>query len=598
MTPSPEKSASSIGSRLRSVLTEEQLDELLTAVAEAGLLQGLEGRLRAVDPDLADTVRRLIAAEPAQPTSAVPSDHKTLEVWGELWRGWTGHVAELGDAEGDYANHEEHWHPPYFDSMALADDLEKAAEQMLPWLDRAFSLVNEPGLFLVSVREMDQGIRSFPEWMQPFEDCCVLGPQGTACVLRWTWSGFANRPSPGPQFADCLHSLQSELKRVDLDPDASVRFFGELPDGVARDILAHLRSEAYAESLADIHSLWHRVRHEYEKRFDPTAHLRTCAEHLADDWHYGEPLIADALARGDLPDAEKFVEATLSSLLGADPEEPWRPELGLLPESRYHRSDEEAGAIPKLLDQWETIAAKRGRAKRAAVCRLQRALHDHPHDWPSVLDDFAAFRRDAAAPSVADELFSQWRERAVAGCADYESRQPKPENTWIYWLIEARRDPARHQAKFLETARRWLDGCLGSAASFGKHRHSLALLTRALPGAARIKDACPTFNHHVLMPATHVEPRLLASVGEALAFLGEATTGLDPLPVWQKHLHTLVPSPGAVSGSWYREPALWMKALSEVSPASYETLLARWKTEFKRRRNLWAEMASVGCPGV
>jgi len=598
MTQSPKKSSSFAGQRLRSALTEDQVDTLLTTVAEAGLLPGLDDKLRAIDPDLADTVLRLIAAEPSPPTSAVPSDQKVRDVWRELWRCWTGHVTELGDAEGDYANHEEHWHPPYFDSTALADDLEKAAGQMLPWLDRAVSLLNEPDLFLVSVREIDQGIRSFPDWMQPFEDCCVLGPQATTCVLRWTWWGFANQPSPGAQVADCLHSLQSELKRVDLDPDASVRFFSELPDGVARNILAHLRTEDYAESLVDIHSVWHRVRHEYEKRFDPTAHLRTCTEHLADDWRYGEPLIVDALARGDLRGAEQWVEATLSSLLGTDAEEPWRPELGLLPEGRYHRSDDEAAAIPKLLEQWETIAARRGRAKRAAVCRLQRALRDHPHDWPSVLDDFAAFRRAAAAPSVADELFGQWRERAVAACADYESRQQKPENTWIYWLMEARRDPARHQEKFLETARTWLDGCLESAVFFSRHWHSLALLTRALPGTARIKDACPTFNHHVLMPATHVEPKLLASLEEALAFLGEATAGLDPLPVWQKHLQTLVPSPGAVSGSWYREPALWMKALFEVSPASYEKLLARWKTEFKRRRNLWAEMASAGCPGL
>jgi hypothetical protein len=41
-----------------------------------------------------------------------------------------------------------------------------------------------------------------------------------------------------------------------------------------------------------------------------------------------------------------------------------------------------------------------------------------------------------------------------------------------------------------------------------------------------------------------------------------------------------------------------MKALSEVNPASYDKVLARWKTEFRRRRNLWAEMASVQCPGL
>jgi hypothetical protein len=434
--------------------------------------------------------------------------------------------------------------------------------------------------------------------MQPFEDCCVLGPEATTCVLRWTWLGLANEPSPGARFAESLHSLESEMEQVALDTPSAVRFIIQLPEAVGRDILARVQHGDYAEALADVHSVWHRVRHEYEKRFDPSAHLRTCAEHLGEDWRYGEPLISDALARGDLAGAEKFVEATLSSLLRADPDEPWRPELGLVPENRYYRPDEEAAAIPKLLDQWGAVAAKRGRAKRAAACRMQRALHEHPHEWPAVLKDFTTFHDEGGAPAVAEELFAQWRARAVAACADDRTPKAKPEETWVYWLIEARRDPARHQPQFLEHARAWLDGCLQSATFFSKRWHSLALFTRAVPHMARVKDRCPTFNSQVLMPATGVEPRLLASVGDALALLGDPAADLDPLPVWEKHLHTLVPSPGAAGGSCYREPALWMKALSEVNPASYEKLLSQWKTEFKRRRNLWAEMASVCCPGT
>lgn len=382
----------------------------------------------------------------------------------------------------------------------MTEDLEKDAGRLLEWLERAFPLVKEPDLFRASLTDIDQGIQSYPDWMQPFEDCCVLGPLATACVLRWTWLGLAHEPSPGPRFADAIHSLESELEQVALDADACVQFFAELPDAVARNLLAHIRGGDFAEEVTDVRSVWHRIRHEFEKRFDPSAHLRTCAEHLGEDWRYGEPLIADALARENLGEAEKFVEATVSSLLGADPEEPWRPGLGLLPESQYYRSPEESVAIPRLLDQWEAIAAKRGRAKRAAACRLQRALHERPHDWPLVLDDFVAFHRNAGATAVANELFAQWRERAVAACAGYPAPKQKPEDSWVYWLIEARRDRASHQARFLEHSRAWLDCCRESAAFFGKHWHSLALLTRVLPQVVRIKDPCPTFNLQVLIP--------------------------------------------------------------------------------------------------
>ncbi|MBI2928500.1 MAG: hypothetical protein HYY24_22760 [Verrucomicrobia bacterium] len=598
MSQTPSKSPPSVGQRLLAALTEDQVQILLTNVAEAGLLAGLDEKLRAADPDLADTVRRFIADQPSTQAVATISDQKALETWNDFWGDWDSHISELGDAEGAYANQEEHWHPPYFDATALTDDLEKDAGRLLEWLERAFPLVKQPDVFRASLAEIDAGIRSYPDWMQPFEDCCALGPLATTCVLRWTWLGLADEPSPGPRLADAIHSFEDELEQVALDTDACVRFISQSPDAVARKILAHLRGDDYAEALADIRSVWHRVRHEYEKRIDPTAYLRTCAEHLGGDWRYGEPLIADSLTREDLAEAERFVEVTLSSLLRADPEEPWRPELGLLPESPYCRFPEESEAIPRLLAQWEAIATKRGRTKRAAACRLQRALHEHPHDWPLVLEDFAAFHRDGGAPAVAGELFAQWRERAVAACAHYDTPKQKPEDTWVYSLVEARRDPASHQARFLEHTRAWLDCCLESAAFFGKHWHALALLTRALPQAATVKDQWPTFNLHVLMPATGLEPKLLASLSEALAFLGDVTARLDPLPIWREHLHTLVPSPGAAGGSCYREPARWMKALSEINAASYGKVLARWKTEFKRRRNLWAEMASVHCPGL
>jgi hypothetical protein len=68
------------------------------------------------------------------------------------------------------------------------------------------------------------------------------------------------------------------------------------------------------------------------------------------------------------------------------------------------------------------------------------------------------------------------------------------------------------------------------------------------------------------------------------------------MPAWTEHLHTLVPSPAGAS-SLYREQANWMKALAEVNRPSYDALLARWRTEFRQRRNLWRDMKACGCPG-
>jgi hypothetical protein len=54
-------------------------------------------------------------------------------------------------------------------------------------------------------------------------------------------------------------------------------------------------------------------------------------------------------------------------------------------------------------------------------------------------------------------------------------------------------------------------------------------------------------------------------------------------------------------------PSIGQRLLAALTHDQVETLLtavaeagllARWKTEFKRRRNLWAEMATVHCPGL
>ncbi len=597
--PNPSEKSTAVGRHLMAALTTEQIETLLSAAADAGLLSATEAKLQQLDPDLAKTVRQLLAASPPTKPALASSDLKTLEVWGELWEEWADCVSELDHETGRYANHEAHWHPPYFDVFALTEDLDDIARQMLEWIDRAFPLVGDAKLFTGSLREIDRAIQSFPDSMQPFEDRCVLDKLASTCVLRWTWLSCRDNPGAGPKFLDLLYSLLAELRQVSVDPDTCVSFFSELPDAAAREILARLREDPYEQAMSDIKAVWHRIRHQYDQRFDPTAHLRTCREHLGQDWRYGEPLIAQALAENNLAEAEQFVEATLSSLLRFDPHEPWRPELSLIPEIPSYLAAKDGPAILKLVEQWEEVAAKRGRDKRAAVCRLQRALYEHPHDWPSVLEDFDEFIRVAAASAVAEELLKQWRERAVRSCADTaHAKSLKPEEMWVYWVIEARRHPgsASHRQQFVDHARAWLDRCLKSAKVFGKQTLSLALFTRTLPHMASLGDECPCFFRQAIEQRTDLTAALRASIGEALNSLKDATAPLDPMPIWRKHLHTLVPSPA--NQGYYRDCASWMKALSEINPDAYQSLLTRWKTDFRRRRSLWADMASLNCPGL
>jgi hypothetical protein len=596
MSENKTTAGASPGARLKAALTDEQIQTLLDVAAAAGHLQAVDDRLRSDDPDLADTVQRILREQDIQ-SEAVASSQKIVEIWNELWAAWTGHIAEVEDEDGPYANHEEHWHPPYFDHRALADDLEAAARPLSEWIDRAFPLVKQPDLLLETLEEINQNVRSLPDWFQPVDYNFILGPCASSCVLRWTWLGLAGESRPGQKLVDILCGLEGTGQHSELDRNACRQFLTGLPEGVCREIHAYLLEPQFAGKLTNLRSVWHSIQHEFESRFDPDAYLRTCEEHLEQDWHYGEPLITEAVARQDFRAAERHIGRTLSSLLRWSEEDPWSPEKLLLPNSRYYRGPEETLTIQRLLDRWEVAATQLNNTERAASLRLQRTVLRCEENWVSVLESFREYERHLAKPAASERLFTEWRQRITEACTSQESRNEGATETWPHRLIEAQRNPPSGQELFIEHVDVWIECCLDHAAFFGKNWRSLALLTRHLPQYPEIQATCPTFHSRVLVPALQVSGDMEKSLRQALGLLAEKLDRIKVRLPWEQHLHTLVPNPGG-SGSYYQESALWMKALFEVNPAAYAKLLGKWKTEHRRRRNLWADMVAAGCPGI
>jgi hypothetical protein len=589
-----------LGKKLLAALTEQQIERLLDVVTSTGALATLDEPLRAIDLDLAQTVRALIGlAEPASAASgqSAVSDQKALETWNGLCAEWESHVSEVGDEEGPYAIKDREWDPPYFDPAALAEDLEKVAQQMFEWLDRAFPLAKEPDLFAEALQRIDENIGAYPEWMQGGDDFCELGPHATACVLRWTWLACEGQAGRGRAFLRRVYDLERDSNRVGLDGEACFKFFVALPEECWREIHSHLSGDDYAAARADVRSVWHRVHHHLEQRFDPTAHLRSCEMHLPTDWHYGEALIAAALKRKDNVQAELWMARTFASFLRWPEDEVWRPEDSLLPSDGYHYGAVDTDAALKLLEQWETIARSGKDLGRVASCQLQRAIFTSSFDWPEVLRAFEEFQENGGARKVAEKLFTAWRNRTAERCACGSAQQQRPEDSWITWLLEARRAPAKHKGTLFDHLDVWFECLQKHGAFFEKQWRSLALLTRVLPARLRYKARFPVFHAHVLVPSLGLDAKLEQSLREALAFLGSDLTQVDPMPIWEKHLYALVPSPGG-SGSYYRESALWMQALSEVNQADYDKLLADWRVVHRRRRNLWAEMTALKLPGL
>ena len=479
----------------------------------------------------------------------------------------------------------------------MAEDLEESAGPLSEWIDRAFPLVKEPDLFRETLAELNRNVRSLPEWFQPVDDNFVLGPHASSCALRWTWLGLANQSEPGQKLVDLLCGLEVSGQHSELDRNACHQFFGQLPEGICREIHAYLQEPQFAERVAHLRSVWSQIQYEFEGRFAPAARLRTCEQHLEQDWHYGEPLIADAVSRQDFAAAEKFIQRTLCSLLGWSEEELWHPEKLLLPESRFYRPTAESQEIPGLIDRWEEMATRLRKPERVASLRLQRVVLESAENWTAVLEAFEEYQRHLSKPGAAERLLAEWKQRIASTCAPPEHGNKEATDTWTHRLIEAQLKPSSGQKRFLDKVEAWLDSCRDDAAFFQRNQRSLALLTRHMPEHREFQSSCPTFHSHVLVPAGQISDALEQSLRQALIFLGEAPNPINVRSVWERHLHTLVPVPGG-GGSCYRASAVWMRALSEVNPSSYTKLLSRWKFEFRRRRNLWQDMASARCPGL
>ncbi len=588
------------GKKLVEALTQDQVETLLDVLAGTHTLLRLPEELRTLDSDLADTVQKLVGeAEtvPSKSSDAAVSKQKLLVMWDDLWGRWNDHVCEVGDEEGDYAIKDRDWEPPYFDPTALADDLEQIAKGMRPMLEPVSRLIDDPELFVKAADEIDDNIGSFPEWMGG-EEWCELGPHTTTCILEWTWRAMERKEMTPQQFLERIFKLDNEASRLRLNTGASLDFFAGLPENVCRKIYGDLSQEKFAAKRNDLHSIWHLIHHRYERQFDPAAYLGSCEKHLRSDWRYGESLIAAAISREDFAQAESFLEQTFVSLLRAN--EIWRPEDRLLlPAPPYYSSASEIGPIPKLLKAWETVAAQQGNRARAAVCRLQRFAAASATDWPVMLNAFSEFESQGGTRVIAEKLYAGWRNKVVEWCVPYDQRTAQTADSWIYWLIEARRNPLTHRSALLDHLKMWLGRFAARAAFFRENWQSLALLTRSLPSAEQIKARYPAFHVHVLTAkgTPELDFTLEKSLREALALLTVGPSEIEPMPIWQQHLHLLVPSPDS-GGSYYKSHALLMQALVEVNRVSYDEIIAEWKAVHRRRRNLWVEMAALKLPGL
>ncbi len=590
---------SNIGQMLVESLTQEQVADLLTVISSSIDLNMYLEKFEAVDSDMAVFVKRILApvSDSGRKEKAKPpvSLKRIMEKWESEWEDFNDVIFDVGDEEGAYAFQEHHWEAPYFDAWTLANDLEPIAEKMLKIMDRAHEAGDDPDLFYHALKEINDGILSYPEWMGAEDgEPCTLEAKMTQCVLTWLWLGAKGKNDEGRVFAEKVLDLEDGLKMVELDPKALARFFVDLPDAACREVYEFLKEGDPRADVENTYSAWHHIQHLYEAKFDSGKYLQSCERHLPDNWRYGLPLVENAILHNNNASAEPLLIQTFSSYLGGREKRTWLPENSLLLVERTNFSHEGEEEIGTLLKHWAAVAKGLKNKGRAAAAQFQATTFDGGGKWDTILETYGHLSKGAAKKTLAP-LFDQWKNEMAARSYPYFVDSGKMEDTWIHWLIDAMLDEKKGGERFHKRVSQWLSELEKDAKVFRKQWQWLTVFTRDLPNSEKIRATYPFF-WETAISEHEGEDDLTVSRRKGLRRMKAGSCLPAVIEAWKKQIRGIIPDPANAQRSRYTECTYWAKALLELNKGEYHTLMAQWRKKHNRRRNLWRDLKDMKLP--
>jgi len=582
-------------------MTHEQIASLLDVLF--GLLDDERRRslLSAVTEEIADALSQILDPK-KRPSNHALTDSKYQENWEGIWSRWHDCTFELGNEDGRYVFQEHHWEAPEFDGYALSEDLEKVSEKLLPLLDRMYSLAIETEEFFEEeLKEIEDGIAGYPEWMGAEHAECILGPSTTACFLRWEWLASSSKEQPATEFLIRIRAFKDGLKIIDLDRDEFIGFFMSLPSSVQKQLYEHIKankdSPDWRQRLRSSYSEWHRVYHSLSASYDSDEYLADCLKHLHEDWEYGLPLVENLLERNDYAQAEELIEQTFSSFLRLKQDnkqdKKWLPEDTLLVDNLPYHFQEQKGGIIKLLQQWIFTVEKVGKRERADMLSLQLVTYRTPYHWDPVVDCYRKLKRTAHQQN-AEKLMGQWKDCvAKKSMVSHSDLRDASSNTWIHWLIETGTEEKRDARWFSENIRNWLGLLSKNLRQLKAQQNLVQTLTEDLAHIAP-KMNRPRRLLAVISCDQYLNKQCSSSRRKWLKNMEVERISAMLAAFWKDNILAFVPNPSDAYSSRYSEHAQWVLAVEELNPTACSEIIRKWKIDHHRRRNLWKALRQAG----
>lgn len=597
------KSTGSVGQRLLTALTQQEIAHLLDAMLKRIGADSQAQMLKQLPSDTRQTVQNVLApaptadsAETAKPTPI--SLAKLAQTWAKCWQEWDRIVIEAAAEDGTYMIQEEHWEPPYFDGTAFVDDLEKVAEKMRPLLETAFQNQFAPELsFAEALLDAEQEIAAaMPEWNEIHEGF-YLEKHLSDCLLHGQWLQIQDENRDAFSFAESIRQWEDKCSYVAVDEDHFLDYFTQrLSEADQKRILNGLSTDKqtplWNECLNNTYSHWHRLYLYYIETYAPERHLDTLRSTITQRWQNSLPVIEDCLAKKNYQESLVVIEQTLATLLAfRRADQAWTPETSLLfPVS----ANQNLKSCKTLLRYYQQTAQGLGQSQRADALALQLHTFNHCFNWQSM---FKAFAATAVDKKTQQDLFHSWQTYLVQRAKPYTGGFGfgKTDNSWwLYWLLESIFDGQKGPAWFQSKLTQWLKDLSISKKVVDEDFAYFRLLTHDVIGLDNnLKTQYPKF-YDVVVRGKELSTPDDASRQTYLQQYAGAELQDSIMRYWQTHLHTWIPKPENSNMSNYTEHAQWMAALRELTPDHYKTVLAQWRVDHQRRRNLWQAMAKMG----
>lgn len=599
------QAASSGGERLLAALTQQEIAQLLDALVAVLSPPQQAQALAQLAVDTRQTVQQILTApvEPtATPTPLPASLAKLAEQWSALWQEWGAIVSAAADEEGEYYTQEEQWEPPFFDSDALMAALEAVAGKMQPLLETAFTHGFAPaeGFVEALVGVEDEVTTGMPDWIEITEGLS-MGAALTRCLLTWEWLANAAEGDDAYGFALRIRAAEEELTETSLDDNTLAAFFTELPAPAQQQILQGMREHQsvppWQAVLKDVYSPWHTIYLAYIDQYAPEQYLEQLRSTIPQQWRNGLPVIESLVKAAAYQESLAVIGETIASLLQRNQgDSAWTPANALLIPSlnRYGATLDETTDYKTLLQAYQQTARGLGQHEVANALEVQLVSLDHFNDWQTM---FRTFAQVTLPEKHRQALFQSWK-TAIIQSADprswgYDYAQP-PSEWWLAWLIDSIADATKGPTWFQQQITRWLTTLPDETKALRAQEGRLRLLTKDLTvGRGQGRNPYPKFYAVVIRPQELAAPDDQARQ-HYLQQLAPADLWERVMVYWQQHLHHLVPNPGHATNSVYESHAQWLVALKELAPQQYAPLLAQWRSEHHRRRNLWKALAQVG----